>query len=462
MTDKKIPRENIAKAVDIKSYDAANSVSPTFCSAKWHMVTMHLAQGETHSCYHPWTHKVPLEEVQKNSSAIHNTEYKKTQRKIMLKGERPSECQYCWNMEDLGHISDRIIRNDEKFAKFDLENFKGMTGDEDVIPRHVEVSFSTTCNLKCSYCNPTVSSKWLEEVQKHGGYKTSTNFNNYALKSDPLPFIKASEHNPYIDAFWDYLPKMYSHLKVLRVTGGEPLLSKHTFKLFDYVKENKNEDLEFVVNSNLCVPDDLIDKTLAAAIDITNSKSIKNFKMFLSIDATGKQAEYGRNGLDWEQFKRNVYKYLNTVPECRVAFTVTFNVFSVPDFPNLVKFFHELRKEFNPQNRAVTFDTPYLRYPPHQCVNILPDEFVSYIKEAEDYMVANQGGVSGFTQLEIDKARRLQAFMMHKDALQPGQLETYRKDLAIFVDEHDARRGTNFLETFPEYADFYRICKDIK
>ena len=83
----------------------SNEISSTFCSAKWHMVTLHLAQGETHSCYHPWTHKIPIEEIKADPGAIHNTSFKKSQRVIMLKGGRPSECQYCWNMEDLGTIS---------------------------------------------------------------------------------------------------------------------------------------------------------------------------------------------------------------------------------------------------------------------------------------------------------------------------------------------------------------------
>lgn len=461
MYENKIPRENIQSATDITSFDKANKVSPTFCAAKWYMVTMHLAQGETHSCYHPWTHKIPLEELKTNHSAIHNTEYKKSQRKLMLNGERPKECQYCWNMEDLGHISDRIIRNDERWTKFDIPVHQKMTGDENVYPRHVEVSFSTTCNLRCSYCNPNVSSKWLEEVQRYGGYNTSTQFNNFALKGQPLPYIKESEYNPYTEAFWKYLPEMYPHLYVLRVTGGEPLLSKHTFKLLDYVKENKNDNLEVVINSNLCVEDVLIDRMLDKAVEITNAKVIKNFKMFLSIDATGKQAEYGRDGLDWNQFKNNVYKYLNTVPNCRIGFTVTFNVFSVPDFPNLIKFFHELRKEFHPQKKIVTYDNPYLRYPPHQCVNILPDHFESYLIETEEYMEQYKNEKDGFTQLEIDKVKRLRAFMKHKDSIEPGKLDVYRKDFAIFVDEHDRRRNTNFLEAFPEYKDFYEMCKKL-
>lgn len=447
--------EQIAISTDITSYHKANTISPTFCSAKWHMVTLHLAHGDTHSCYHPWTHKIPLEEITNNPGAIHNTEYKKSQRKLMLQGERPKECEYCWKMEDLGHISDRIIRNDEKWAKFDLEQFQNLTGNEDVYPRHVEVSFTTTCNLKCSYCNPNVSSKWREEVREYGGYKTSTNFNNFSLKGEKVRFIKESEYNPYIEAFWKYLPEIYPHLKVLRVTGGEPLLSKHTFKLLDYVAKHENNQLDMAVNSNFCVPNEQIDKMMARALSLTQSNTVKNFTVFLSIDATGKQAEYGRNGLDWDQFKSNVHKYLQTVTGCRLVFTVTFNVFSVPDFPNLIKFFHELRQTYQ---SSIGFDTPFLRYPPHQCINILPDEFVAYLKEAEEYMILTLGKPNGFNQLEIDKVKRLQAFMLHKE----DNTDTYRKDFAIFVDEHDRRRGTNFLETFPEYLDFYNLCKSIE
>lgn len=457
----KVPRENIAASTDIKSFDAAKEVSPTFCAAKWYMVTMHLAQGETHSCYHPWTHKVPVEEVLADPGAIHNTIYKKSQRKLMLQGEKPKECEYCWKMEDLGHISDRMIRNDERWSKHDLLIHKDMTGDENVYPRYVEVSFSTTCNLKCSYCNPTVSSKWLEEVQKYGGYPTSTHFNNFALKGQPLPYIKESEYNPYIEAFWKYLPEMYPHLRVLRVTGGEPFLSKHTFKLLDYCLENDNKNLTVVVNSNLCVPDEAFNKIVEKGKALAEKDNIQVFQLFLSIDATGSHAEYGRHGLDWNQFKDNVYKYLRAMPKCRLGFTVTFNVFSVIDVLNMMKFFHDLRKEFHPEDKHITFDTPFLRYPPHQAINILPDEFVSYLKEAQEYMEYNRNGSDGFTQLEIDKIKRLQALMLDKNSLTPEQLTTYRKDFAIFVDEHDRRRDTNFLETFPEYKSFYEMCKQL-
>jgi hypothetical protein len=91
--------------------EGLNKVSPSFCLAKWFNVSLHIPTGRTQSCYHPRTHKVPLEELAADPGALHNTKYKKEQRKKMLMGERPSECSFCWDIEDTGHMSDRAYRS---------------------------------------------------------------------------------------------------------------------------------------------------------------------------------------------------------------------------------------------------------------------------------------------------------------------------------------------------------------
>ena len=69
------------------------NISPTMCYAKWAQVSMHLTNGMTQSCYHPPTHAIDVKALQKNPSALHNTEEKKSDRKLMLKGQRPSGCE---------------------------------------------------------------------------------------------------------------------------------------------------------------------------------------------------------------------------------------------------------------------------------------------------------------------------------------------------------------------------------
>ena len=45
-------------------------------------------------------------------------------------------------------------------------------------PKYVEVSFSNTCNFKCSYCGPQYSSKWMEEINEFGAYELSFKYNS--------------------------------------------------------------------------------------------------------------------------------------------------------------------------------------------------------------------------------------------------------------------------------------------
>ena len=98
--------------------DKLNEVGCGFCLAKWTQVTIHLQNGETHSCHHPVPHKIPLLELRRNPSALHNTKHKKRQRRAMLNGERPAECDYCWRVEDSGpEFSDRTYKSFEPWSK---------------------------------------------------------------------------------------------------------------------------------------------------------------------------------------------------------------------------------------------------------------------------------------------------------------------------------------------------------
>src|SRR6185312_10142021 len=113
-----------------------NAVSPSFCLAKWLQVTIHLQNGQTHSCHHPGTHTVPVEELKKDSTALHNTSFKKQQRKAMLEGKRPDECRYCWNIEDSpgNHCSDRHFKSHDAWAMPHFDEVRTMPWDRNINP----------------------------------------------------------------------------------------------------------------------------------------------------------------------------------------------------------------------------------------------------------------------------------------------------------------------------------------
>jgi len=132
-----------------------DSVGCGFCLAKWTQVTLHLQTGFNHSCHHPTPHKIPLDEIQRDPRALHNTRFKKKRRREMLRGQRPSECEYCWNVEDNSNqFSDRIYKSSEPWSMPYFDQIKDSKWRDNFNPKYVEVSFSNACNFKCSYCAP--------------------------------------------------------------------------------------------------------------------------------------------------------------------------------------------------------------------------------------------------------------------------------------------------------------------
>lgn len=454
--------------------DKLNSVSPSFCAAKWNQVTLHLQTGHTHSCHHPTTHKIPLDELASNPSALHNTHYKKLQRKKMLEGVRPKECDYCWRVEDSGHdaISDRTYKSIEPWARPYIDSIRQMPWDYDVAPTYLEVSFSSVCNFKCSYCSPEVSSKWMEEIERFGPYPTSRQFGNieWLERKDAMP-IPNNKPNPYVDAFWEWWPQIYTTLEHFRITGGEPLMAKDTFKVLDYVIENPNPNLSLSINSNMGVPDSLLDKFIEKIQIICNENKVKQFKIFTSCDAHGAQADYIRNGLDYNKWLSNIRKVLDTVPNCTFTVMSTYNALSVFSYIPFMKDILDIKMEYADhltKHAPMILDTPYLRYPEHQAIFIMPrEELKAHLYEQTTFMYKNLQYADwlgtanrGFFQWEADKFRRIYELVMHDVDDPVAPVTQFQKDFVTFVDEHDRRRGTNFLNTFPEMGDTYTKWKN--
>lgn len=244
-----------------RSKEIIDSISPTFCAAKWLQVSLHLTNGRTHSCYHPPTHQIDVSELEKNPAALHNTKQKFVERKMMLNGERPSGCEYCWKIEDAEHISDRYYRSSEHWAKDHLLNLQDKKYLDNVSPTYIEVNFNQTCNFKCSYCSPHLSSAWEDEIKTFGPYQINGYEHNKIenLKDlNLMPIESSTKDNPYVRAFWNWWPNIYKNLQVFRMTGGEPLMDANTYKILDYVYEHPNKTLELSITSNLCPPKDEI------------------------------------------------------------------------------------------------------------------------------------------------------------------------------------------------------------
>jgi pyruvate-formate lyase-activating enzyme len=440
-----------------------NEISPTFCLAKWHHTTIYLQTGETHSCYHPAPHKIPLEEIAVDPSALHNTKEKISQRAEMIAGQKPSGCNYCWNIEAMGedYISDRKERNASIYTEERLGAIKA-NPLAPVNPQYIEISFGNECNFKCGYCHPKHSSSYYKEIKDHGPYAMVKNHRNDIDWFE----IHEEENNPYVEAWWRWWPEVSKTLTILRITGGEPLLQSSTWRLFEELERNPQPQLELNINSNFGVKPILIQRLVDKVNRLLDIGAIKDFKVFTSVDTWGPAAEYIRTGLDLTVWEQNLDTYL-TKTKLPITFMITFNILTVTNFQSLLEKILEWREKYNgfEQNKwqRIRFDTPFLKEPLQYDMNILPkEEFIPYMQKHLDFILANldDKNRSKFSELEYEKFLRVVKYMETTLYTQERLLEG-KRDFFNWFTEYDRRRGTDFAKTFPDLISFMENCREL-
>ena len=429
--------------------------SPSFCLAKWFQTSLHLTTGHTNSCYHPPLHKINEVEILTSPDKLHNTQQKFNERAQMNNGERPVGCSYCWNIEDTGEMSDRFYRSGEPWAMNRFNETKVLS----VNPSYVEVNFNYACNLKCSYCSPQFSSSWEKEIRDKGPYPTQILHNVSIPDRRPIP---NKDYNPYVSAFWKWWPGLYPDLKHFRLTGGEPLMDKNTYKVFDYILENPKKDLHLDVTSNFS-PDDpkLMDKYIDYVKRLCEGEKIEHFMQFVSVDTWGKQAEYIRYGLNFEYLLENIDRYLTEVPgRNSLTLIMTQSNLALPGMRSLLEEVLKLRKNHSHDYQRVWFDTPILRAPVWQSITLLPKHYQTIYNNNIEWMKSQpmaDDSFVGFKDYEIQKITRILTFWQNSVTIDNNK----KADFYRFFREHDKRRSTNFLKTFPEFKEFWWSCQHL-
>ena len=423
-----------------------DSKSTSFCGAKWYNATTWLGSGTTASCHHPPAHEIPLEEVEADYTAIHNTKHKKEMRRQMQTGERPRECEYCWRMEDMGKdaVSDRTFKS-IIYSDKELQRAYALDHNESVNLKTFEIAFDRTCNLACSYCNASFSTTWAKDIKKNGFYENLVSDGAGAFRQDgswTQPY-KNDEDNPYIQAFWKWWDNGLSEsLEELRITGGEPLMSGNTWKLFDWFEE-QDSNMRFAINSNLIAKKDIIDKLIA------KTQSMNHFELYTSCEATGAQAEYIRDGLDYEQWLTNIKRILTEANTKGVHIMMTINslcLFTITEFLDEVKKLKELSGTKNP-----TVSLNLLRFPSFQSPLALPNHIKDFCHKKLSTWYEENKNDRVWSEFEKASIERLIDYLVTVDAphRRTSNPITLWRDFKTFYQQYDVRRNKS-IYVFPK------------
>jgi organic radical activating enzyme len=428
--------------------------SASFCAAKWYNATIWLGSGQTTSCHHPPAHAIDPAAIKIRPSAIHNTDQKKEDRRKMQAGERPSGCEYCWKIEDMGRdaVSDRVYKSKIYPIKA-LDEAYNTDYQTDVALRTLEIAFDRTCQFACSYCNPAFSSSWVRDINQNGPYAglVSDGRNHFTHAHDHSQLYRYGETNPYVEAFFAWWETdLHKTLQELRITGGEPTMSGDLWKLIDWFKTNQGRSqTRLAINSNLGMD------RLRLLDFIKRIQDIPHLEIYTSQESTGAQAEYIRDGLDYDLWMHNVQELLEHDVIKAVHCMATINALCLDSLPDLLDQLIRLKQVYG--RERVNFTLNILRFPSFQSALVLPDELRSKYKHSlETWLTQNQSNPL-LQEHEINHMRRLIDYLdvvktPHSDAFDMPKLHN---DFRQFYTQYDQRRGKNFTATFPNLADWY-------
>jgi hypothetical protein len=428
--------------------------SASFCAAKWYNATIWLGSGQTTSCHHPPAHAIDAELIKTNPSAIHNTVEKKQDRTDMQEGRRPRGCEYCWKIEDMGvdAVSDRVYKS--KIYPIEALNEAYATPhQDDVNLRTLEIAFDRTCQFACSYCNPAFSTTWVNDIKRNGPYErlVSDGRNHFTHAHDSAQLYRFGETNPYVEAFFAWWESdLHKTLQELRITGGEPTMSGELWKLIDWFNANQGKSsTRLAINSNLGM--DRV-RLLEFA---EKTQDIPHLEIYTSMEAVGSQAEYVRDGLDYDLWMHNVQELLERDHIRAMHFMCTINALCLDSLDTFLDQLIRLKKVYG--RERVSFTLNILRFPSFQSALVLPKELLKQYSNKLNLWLTHHQDQTYLHEHEINHMNRLVEYLNrvqtpHSDTFDMPRLHN---DFKNFYSQYDVRRNKNFAKTFPSLKEWY-------
>lgn len=406
-----------------------DAVSPTYCAAKWFEGTIWLDKGVTASCHHTPLDNIKL--IEGKPDSLFNSPNKMLDRVDMMMGKRPDGCSYCWDIEDKGGISDRRIKSKSLLDKVKWYKKTELAST----PVQLEIAFDRTCNLQCAYCGPTFSTKWVNDIKQNGPYQKLTTEGRYSNVGEEV----FKEDNPYVDAFFEWWPELSKTLKVLRITGGEPLMSPSFWKFIDFVNSSGFAG-ELHINTNLINHKGEVDKLIEHTTNL-------RVMIHTSMESGFAQAEYVRAGFSQDVWMANVTKIM-TKTDWVLNVTTAVSSFTVWNYVDYLNIMLMLKRMYGDKRIEITCNFVY--YPMFMRIDLIPDDKRGLIAMVVMDWLSRQR--RHLNKHEIEQVTRFILIVGDsRQVINPDAL----KDLKTFVEQYDKRTGRSYTWLDERFVEWY-------
>ena len=402
----------------------------TSCLAKWSFSKIVLHQGLTSSCHRVIHHTFDIENFN-----FHNTPEKIAQREMMLDNQWPNgnpgpletTCeQYCGKAEQNGGQSDRQFYNlIPDIYPEELNYDRTLTS---IMPTILEVYIDNTCNLKCIYCIPELSSGIHAEMIRFGKFEK----NGLALETT---YTRPENFEQIQQEFWKWMANNAIKLKRLQLLGGEPFYQKQFDTFLEFFDNNPCPNLEFEIVSNLMIKQSKLKEYINRIKQLIAEKKLRRLDMHCSIDCWGPQQEYVRHGIELKQWEEN-FKYLISERWIKLNINNTISVLTIKTLPELLCKLEEWTKD-----RKIEHYFAQLFYPSYLAPDILgADEFEQDFDTILSLMETKSWRGIHAREHFIATTNNIKKSKINKSEV---------LKLLTYLDELDKRRNTNWRELFP-------------
>jgi hypothetical protein len=268
--------------------------------------------------------------------------------------------------------------------------------------------------------------------------------NHFTHEHASSQLYDVNEVNPYVEAFYAWWERdlQYS-LRELRITGGEPLMSPHIWRLLEWFELNGSH-IQFAINTNLGAKRDIINRFIGHA------KQIHKLQVYTSCEATGTMAEYIRDGLVWEDWQYNCERICAEAKPQGFHMMCTINALCLWDLPDFLYWCMNMKERYG--RDFPTFTLNILRFPSFQSPLVLPKEILlERAHELSQWLQQNRNSTL-LHQMEINHIERLVEYLRTVDSPHTGasSKEQLARDFKNFYTQYDSRRGKNMRKVWPQ------------
>lgn len=344
-------------------------------------------------------------------AAVWTSEHWEHLRGRLLAGERPGQCRRCWEDEDAGRQSRRMTMNGRLVE----------ATERPLAEAHLEVlalSLGNRCNLKCVTCGPEQSSSWLDDAAAWERAELGV-----ADEASPVKRTAAYREWPANGAVFDGVEDLLSDLRIVELVGGEPFIIPqvaHFVRLCVDTDHARHIELEITTNGTI-FPVRLMELL----------SRFEQVQLVVSVDGIGPRFEYMRYPARWLALCRNLDRFVAAGFAVSLNYTCSlYNAWYIPEFHAFAQD-RDLSYRLHPVEGA-RFQIGIVSGGPRDAIQ----------GRIERHLTTLEPG-----SLAERETRALLARLVGT-AADPQALADFHR----FTRFHDARRGTDFDLTFPEWA----------